>query len=139
MWRCSFQRAMGLEEQNRLDEVREQLRFLSTIDPASIRVAMDPGSSTLLAFMVLTGRDLDHLYVHVDHQGSGIGTALLNRAKRESPEGLELFTFQRNHGARRFYKRRGFEEVRRGFARLEENPWATGTEQLADIQFRWRP
>ena len=139
LWRRSFQRAMGLEEQNRLGEVRRQLDFLSTIDPASIHVAMDPASSTALGFMALSGGELDHLYVHVDCQGMGLGTTLLNLAKTQSPDGIELFTFQRNRHARSFYQGQGFKEVGRGYARFDDNPWATEREQLADIRLRWEP
>ena len=139
LWRRSFQRAMGLEEQNRLGEVRGQIDFLSTIDPASLHVAMDPVSSTVLGFMALSEGALDHLYVHVDCQGAGLGTSLLNVAKRRSPGGIELFTFRRNRLAQSFYKTRGFQEVGRGFASFDDNPWATDREQLADIRLRWEP
>ena len=60
-------------------------------------------------------------------------------AKRRSPGGIELLTFQRNHRAQDFYKSRGFQEAGRGFASLDDNPWATHREQLADIRFRWEP
>lgn len=139
MWQRSFQRAMGLAEQDDFGELAGQMDFLSAIDPARIHVAMAPGSSTVLGFMVLSGTRLDHLYVQVEYQGLGLGTALLNLAKRKSPAGLELFTFQRNEVARGFYMRRGFKEVGRGFASFDDNPWATDREQLADIKFRWEP
>ena len=139
MWRRSFQRAMGLAEQDDFGELTGQMDFLSAIDPAHIHVAVDPGSSTVLGFMVLSGTRLDHLYVHVECQRLGLGTALLNLAKRKSPAGLELFSFQRNEVAQGFYIRRGFKEVERGFASFDDNPWATDREQLADIKFRWEP
>ncbi len=139
MWRRSFQRAMGLQEQDNFGETSAQLDFLSAMDPATIHVAMDPPSSTVLGFMVLSGAKLDHLYVHVDYQGLGLGTTLLNLAKRKSPAGIELFTFQRNQAAQDFYRRRGFHEVERGFAGFDDNPWAANREQLADIKFRWEP
>ena len=139
MWRRSFQRAMGLAEQDNFGELNGQIDLLAAIDPARIHVAMDPGSSTVLGFMVLSGTRLDHLYVHVECQRLGLGTALLNLAKRKSPAGLELFSFQRNEVAQGFYIRRGFKEVERGFASFDDNPWATDREQLADIKFRWEP
>lgn len=139
MWRRSFQRAMGLKERDDFGEVSAQLDFLSAIDPGTIHVAMDPETSTVLGFMVLSGTRLDHLYVHVDCQGLGLGTTLLNVAKQASPAGIELFTFQRNRAAQDFYRRRGFREVLRGHARFDDNPWATAREQLADIKLRWEP
>jgi GNAT superfamily N-acetyltransferase len=137
MWRQYFQRAMGLEEQNRFDELRGQLEFFKTIDPASIEVAMDRSSSTVVAFMVRNRNELDHLYVHVDWQGRGIGSLLLDRAKARSPGCLELYTFQQNKLAHAFYLSKGFHEVGRGVADFADNPWATTREQIADIKYRW--
>ncbi len=42
--------------------------------------------------------------------GKGIGKRLLDFAKERSPEGLRLWAFQVNVGARRFYAREGFVE-----------------------------
>ena len=51
---------------------------------------------------------LNNLYVHPNHQGRGIGAALLNQAKALAPDGLKLRTFEANHGAIRFYEAHGF-------------------------------
>lgn len=40
--------------------------------------------------------------------GRGIGGLLLAQVVRTSPAPLRLYTFQANHGARRFYERHGF-------------------------------
>src|SRR5436190_2155376 len=45
-------------------------------------------------FGALTDTMLEHLYVHPDHQGRGIGTLLLEQAKRRRPEGFRLWLFQ---------------------------------------------
>jgi GNAT superfamily N-acetyltransferase len=59
------------------------------------------------------GQDLlEHLYVHPEAQGRGIGTALLELSKERRPGGLRLWVFQRNEGARRFYEDRGFRLLR---------------------------
>ena len=50
---------------------------------------------------------LNHLYVHPDHQGRGIGDTLVTRAKADDDH-LQLWAFQRNDRARGFYERRGF-------------------------------
>jgi putative acetyltransferase len=55
---------------------------------------------------------LDHLYVAPEAQGLGLGSALLYAARALRPDGLALWTFQRNIRARRFYEQRGFGLVR---------------------------
>ena len=50
---------------------------------------------------------IEQLYVLPAAHGRGIGTELLEVAKSAS-ERLELWTFQRNEPARRFYEARGF-------------------------------
>ena len=51
---------------------------------------------------------MQHLYVHPDHQGRGIGPALLEIALADGHE-KRLWTFQQNHRARKFYEDRGFQ------------------------------
>jgi putative acetyltransferase len=55
---------------------------------------------------------LAKLYVEPDAQNRGVGAALLDQAKSLHPEGLELWVFQKNEGARRFYERHGFRLVK---------------------------
>lgn len=62
----------------------------------------------LVAFMALLPGRLDQLFVAPAAQGGGVGTALLDIAKREEPDGLRLRTAAANGGARRFYEARGF-------------------------------
>ena len=60
----------------------------------------------------LDGHTLEQLYVLPGYQGRGIGTALLNIAMQAAGNQIELWTFQRNTGARNFYERQGFQPVR---------------------------
>lgn len=50
---------------------------------------------------------LNHLYVHPDHQGRGVGDALVRQVKA-ADDHLQLWAFQNNDRARGFYERRGF-------------------------------
>jgi GNAT superfamily N-acetyltransferase len=79
-------------------------------------------------FFSLEGQTLAHLYVHPDHQGLNVGTALLDRARALSPERLTLYTFARNEGARRFYDRRGFRAIEFGHDNEENEP---------DVLYEW--
>jgi ribosomal protein S18 acetylase RimI-like enzyme len=65
-------------------------------------------------------------------QGQGIGKVLLVHAKRLRPGGLELWVFEQNAGARRFYERHGFRLVRvtDGAGNMEREP---------DALYAWRP
>ena len=72
---------------------------------------------------------VDHLYVHPDHQGRGLGSALLALAQ-SSATSLRLWTFQCNLGARRFYERHGF--------RIEQETDGTNNEERQpDILYLW--
>jgi putative acetyltransferase len=53
---------------------------------------------------------VDHLYVHPARLRSGIGAALLRKAK-DANERLQLWAFQRNENALRFYESQGFRLV----------------------------
>ena len=139
MWRQSFQRAMGLQENNAFEPLCEQLAFFSTIDTTTIKVAIDTSLSVIVGLWVQNGESLEHLYVHVDYQGAGLGQRFMGLAKAASPSGITLYTFQKNHNAQRFYLRQGFAEIGRDYADMEHNPWATSKAQLADIQYRWDP
>jgi ribosomal protein S18 acetylase RimI-like enzyme len=55
---------------------------------------------------------LEQLYVHPAHQGRGAGTTLLETVRRAHRQGFQLWTFQANKGARRFYERHGFRLMR---------------------------
>jgi ribosomal protein S18 acetylase RimI-like enzyme len=63
-------------------------------------------------------------------RGAGVGRALIDEAKRLHPQGLSLWTFVANDGARCFYARHGFREVRRTDGDNDEG--------LPDILLEWR-
>jgi GNAT superfamily N-acetyltransferase len=65
-------------------------------------------AGVIVALLVLHGEWLEQLYVEPSLTGRGIGGQLVELAKRERPEGLRLWTFEANAGARRFYERHGF-------------------------------
>lgn len=72
---------------------------------------------------------IDHLYVHPERQGQGIGTALIGTAQAAFPE-LHLWVFQRNLAARRFYEARGFVVER-------ETDGSGNEEKEPDMVMRW--
>lgn len=89
-----------------------------------------PGS--LVGMMVLKRPDLlEHLYINAPFTGHGLGSRFLELAKQQYPGGLQLWTFQTNIGARRFYERLGFVPVE----------WTDGdNEECApDVRYEWQP
>jgi GNAT superfamily N-acetyltransferase len=75
---------------------------------------------------------VNQLYCKRGSTGQGIGKTLLDFAKRLSPEGLQLWTFQVNYGARSFYEREGFVEV-------EKTDGANCEEKQPDVRLEWKP
>ena len=76
----------------------------------------------IAAFLALAGGHVEYLYVGPGHQRRGIGDALLAKAKRLSPEGLELYVFADNTPAQAFYGARGFVSAAELVIPEEEEP-----------------
>jgi GNAT superfamily N-acetyltransferase len=80
---------------------------------------------------------LSQLFVRTTAQGFGVGHRLIEVAKRESPQGLQLWAFQRNAVAIRFLESVGFTLIREG--------WSTGRHSAGDAEgepdrlYRWVP
>ena len=83
----------------------------------------------VVALLVLEPGWVDHLYVEPARTGQGIGAALLDRAKVEQPDRLDLWAFRSNTGARRFYERHGFVAV--AFTEGDNE------EGEPDVRYRW--
>ena len=69
---------------------------------------------TILGFAALKPAEavLDQLFVHPDALGQGVGSALLDHAKRAMPEGFTLRTLLANEKARAFYEASGLTLLR---------------------------
>ena len=87
---------------------------------------------TVAGFLALAGACIEHLYIAPAHQSRGIGGRLLSLAKDLRPAGLELWTFQRNVRARRFYESRGF-------IASEFTDGSRNEEREPDVLYRWTP
>lgn len=84
----------------------------------------------IVAFAELKGAWLDDLYVHPEHAGDGIGSALLDVVKAEAPDGFCLWVFESNRPARDFYFRHGCIE-------LERTDGSGNGEQSPDLRLAW--
>jgi GNAT superfamily N-acetyltransferase len=81
-------------------------------------------------FMACDSGQVHSLFVCAEKQGQGIGRALLRHAMETSPH-LDLWTYEANSAARRFYMANGFVETGR-------TDGLGNDEHLPDIQFRWQ-
>lgn len=82
-----------------------------------------------IGFIAVGHEEIDQLYIHPEHQGHGIGKALLQFAKSRFNR-LSLYAFQKNLGARRFYEREGFKTV-------SLNDGSRNEEKEPDVLFEW--
>jgi GNAT superfamily N-acetyltransferase len=108
------------------DEVREW--FASVVLPRRDLwvIEVDEG---LVALVVLDAGWIAQLYVDPEWTRRGLGSRLVNLAKELHPNGLDLWTFQSNVGARRFYEQHGF-------AALETTDGAN-EEGAPDVHYHW--
>jgi putative acetyltransferase len=93
-------------------------RWRNELLPAA-RVVMALKGEVLVGFVTVDPktRYLDQVVVAPEHWGSGLAPALLDEAKRLSPDGLELLVNKDNARAIRFYQKHGFE-----YAGEDKNP-----------------
>ena len=137
LWRKSISKAIGVEEDTRLEAVNEHLEFLRSLNHEFIQVALKESSRKVIGFMRVEEHVIRDLFIHVDYQRQGLGSRFIQQAKKEN-DFLSLSTFELNKGAQKFYDVMEFVITDRGFASFEGNSWATSKDQLADITYEWR-
>jgi GNAT superfamily N-acetyltransferase len=110
------------------EEVRAWMRdtLLPRAEVWVAEIAEEP-----VGYLALVDDILDHLYVGPAHQGQGIGSLLLAKAKAIRPAGLRLYAFQRNRRARDFYEARGFTPA-------AFSDGAGNEEREPDVLYEWR-
>ena len=86
-------------------------------------------NSDMIGIIAFRERWIDQLYVLPSAQRQDVGSKLLQVAQREFDE-LNLWTFQRNTMARRFYEARGFVLV-------TETDGGRNEEKEPDALYRW--
>jgi GNAT superfamily N-acetyltransferase len=86
----------------------------------------------VVGLLALSEGWLDQLYLEPGRRGRGIGDRFVALAKERQPAGLQLWTFQVNEPARRFYERHGFVAV-------ERTDGSRNEEREPDVRYVWRP
>jgi GNAT superfamily N-acetyltransferase len=82
-----------------------------------------------IALLVLDNGWVNQLYVDPQWTGSGLGSVLIDLAKERSPKQLDLWAFQSNIAALRFYERHGFVSIGTTDGENEE--------RAPDVHYRW--
>jgi GNAT superfamily N-acetyltransferase len=80
--------------------------------------------------LALQGEEIRQLYTRPDRIGRGAGTELIEAVKASGVAALELWCFQANARARRFYEARGFRAIR-------FTDGADNEERVPDVRYRW--
>ena len=102
------------------------------LETREVWVATAGTEGAIVAMVALSDDMIDQLYVAPGWTGQGIGSRLIGLAQSRRPNGLDLYTFQVNRGARRFYERHGFVEV--GLSDGSQNE-----ERQPDVRYAWMP
>lgn len=104
--------------------------FIENVILKECAVTVAEGETGIVAFMAQEGEEVRMLYAHPDHIGAGAGSLLIEVAKQSGAAALELWCFQANTLARRFYERHGFKAIRftDGYDNEEKTP---------DVRYRW--
>jgi GNAT superfamily N-acetyltransferase len=113
-----------------LHTVEEYRWSISNVILNNCEVTVAEDESGVVAFLARQGEEIRLLYTRPDRIGMGAGTQLIDAAKATGIGALELWCFQANERARRFYEARGFRAIR----------FTDGThneEQMPDIRYRW--
>ena len=129
VWLAAFRETYAFPPAHADAEVRQWVR--TGLLPATDTWVAGIGDR-VVAFMSLRGSTVEQFYVRRPWTGRGIGSRLLAVAKERRPDGLQLWTFQVNAGARRFYERHGFVVV-------EMTDGSANEERQPDVRYAWNP
>jgi GNAT superfamily N-acetyltransferase len=113
------------------DDADVRNHFATVVMPTMEVWVIDGAQPGIVALLVLHSGWVEHLHVDPELTGLGLGSRLIDAAKEHSIGGLDLWTFQSNAGARRFYERHGFTVAAMTDGDNEEGQ--------PDVRYRWSP
>ena len=113
-----------------LHTVAEDRRFIGSVILVECNVTVAIEDGRIVAFLARDLSEIKLLHTHPDAVGRGAGSQLIAREQSIGPPVMELWCFQENRGARRFYERHGFEAV-------AFTDGARNEERLPDVRYRW--
>ena len=113
-----------------LHTVAEDRWFIANVILKECAVTLAECEGRVAAFLALQEDEIRLLHTHPDFIGRELGARLLQSAKDSGVGALELWCFQANHKARRFYERHGFRAIR-------FTDGAHNEEKMPDVRYRW--
>ena len=131
VWLAAWRATFDFPPAHPDDDVRRWLRE-EMLPRHETWVAADPADARVVALLALSESKVEHLYVTPEWIGRGVGRRLIDLAKDRRSDGLELYCFQVNARARRFYERNGFKPVVFGDG-------SGNKERQPDVLYRWAP
>lgn len=105
--------------------------FIENVILKECEVVVAERDGGIVSFLARDGEEIRMLYTHPDVVGSGAGGLLLEAVKVSGVAALELWCFQANIRARKFYEERGFRAVR-------FTDGADNEEKMPDVRYRWQ-
>ena len=113
-----------------LHAAAEYRSFIADVILRDCEVIVAEDDSGIVSFLARQGEEVRLLYTRPDRIGRGAGTQLIEAAKQGGVDALELWCFQANTRARRFYEARGFRAIR-------FTDGAANEEKTPDVRYRW--
>ena len=113
-----------------LHTVEEDRRYIQNVILNECEVTVAEDESGIVSFLARQGEEIRLLHTRPDRIGVGAGTQLIDAEKASGIGALELWCFEANERARRFYEARGFRAIR-------FTDGAHNEERMPDIRYRW--
>ena len=115
----------------RIHTAEDVVRHYKNVVYRDCKILVVASSDRVMGFMALgADRTITGLYVDGRYRNQGIGHLLVEKAKSEFHDLIQLWTFQKNSSAQRFYKREGFEII--------HQTDGDNDEALPDYLLEWR-
>lgn len=131
MWRASKRAAFPYVEVQQLYTLENDTGYFRDVIAPECEVWLAEIGGQIAGLLALRQDLIDQLFVAVDAQRQGVGSALLAKARERYSDGLRAYTFQKNVAARTFFEKHGFVIVRAGLSPPPENE--------PDLEYVWRP
>jgi len=113
-----------------LHTMAEDRTFIANVIFKDCEIIVAEDSSGIVSFLARQREEVRLLHTRPDRVGRGAATLLIEVAKKSGVNALELWCFQANARARRFYEARGFRAIR-------FTDGARNEEKTPDVRYRW--